>query len=60
MRLAVKEINSNLFRVDEGRGDAQSRNQRNAEGVIIVIIDGPENNARNLEDIERMYDLRSD
>lgn len=57
--LLWKKRSSYLLRVDECRGHAQSRDQRNAEGVVIVIIDRPENDARNLEDIERMYDLES-
>lgn len=60
MRLAVKERYSYLLCVNECRGHAQSRDQRNAEGVVIVIVDGPQNNTRNLEDIKRMYDLGSD
>lgn len=39
------------------RSDAEYRNEKDANCVVIVLIHGPEDQARDLEDIERMKGL---
>jgi hypothetical protein len=48
-----------FFCVNQCRRYAQGRDEQNAECVIIIFIQRPQNNAGNLKDVERMDDLQS-
>ena len=46
-----------LLGIDQSGHDADNRNQGNAKGIVIVIVQGPQNYAGNLEYVERVNDL---
>jgi hypothetical protein len=48
-----------FFCVHQCRRHTQSGDKQNAERVIVILVQRPQNNAGNLKDVERMDDLQS-
>ena len=46
-----------LLGIDQSGRNADNRNQGDAKGIVIVIVQGPQDYARNLEYVERVNDL---
>ena len=47
-----------LLGLDECGDDTDGGNEGNAERVVVVVVQRPQNNTRDLEHIERVYDLK--
>lgn len=41
-------------RLDNCRGDAENRNDENCRGIVVVVIQRPQDQARDLKNIEGM------
>ena len=57
-RLYVSRKRNHLLRFNKCRYDANDGDEGDAKCVIVIIIQAPENEAGDLEDVERMDDLR--
>jgi hypothetical protein len=55
---SAKNVITNLSCLHKGRNDTESGNDSDAEGVIIVIINRPQDDAGNLKDVKRVDNLR--